>query len=60
MKCSSAYINAPSRIEIAISVFGRFKAARLLMPECARMCVCEDVIAQRKVAADLIFVHSKK
>jgi hypothetical protein len=59
-KCRSAYISARSRIEIAIAVFGRFKAALLLMCECAHMFVCEDVTVQRKVAADLMFVLSKK
>lgn len=59
-ECSSAYINAPNRIENAMPVFGRFKAARVLVCEGAHMYVCEDVTVQRKVAADLIVVHSKK
>ena len=38
-KCSSAYFIAPSRIEIAIPLFGRFKAARVHMCEYAHLYV---------------------
>lgn len=59
VKCNSCYINAPSGIEIGFPVIKRFTPARMLMCECAHVCMCEHFIVQSKVPADLILVLSK-
>jgi hypothetical protein len=47
-KCSSAYVNAPSRVEIAIPVFGRFNAARVLMCECGHIYVLRRIFGPKR------------